>query len=330
MIVVCGEALIDFTPTTVDGAPAFVQRFGGSPCNVAIGLARLGVCTAFVGKLSRDAFGDALYDKIADEGVRLQWAVRGSEPTALAFVVPNTDGTHDFAFYGANTADQSMRPEDLPDTLPDDAALHFGSCSLVLGSSAQTYETLIRREHTRRLITMDPNVRPMLFPQREAYARRIETLLPFTHIVKASAEDLAWLYPGYSPQDVALRWLGGIGAAETAETEGKKPLLVVITLGADGAMAFADGAAVRISGEAVSVADTVGAGDAFMSALLAYLDRMGALQTQSIRTLSADTLAHALAYANRAAALTCTRTGADPPTSDELAANLSVHRLPSI
>ena len=320
MIAVCGEALIDFTPADIDGTPAYVRRFGGSPRNVAVGLARLGTPTAFVGRASRDAFGGAICADLAREGVSLRWTARGDEPTALAFVSHAPDGTHDFAFYGANVAaDQNMRLSDLPQTFPDDVnAMHFGSYSLVLGGGARTYEALMRRERGRRVISLDPNVRPALYPDRAAYARRIESLIRYATIVKASSDDLAWLYPDERPRDVALRWLA-------ASEYGAPPPLVIVTLGADGAIAFTAGAELRGAGvpvaavaDAAGPADAVGAGDAFTAALLSRLDRRGVLTRQGVAELSANALCDALAHSNAAAALACAKPGADPPTRAEL------------
>ena len=164
----------------------------------------------------------------------------------------------------------------------------------------------MRREYGSRVISLDPNVRPALFPDREAYRGRIERLLRFTTLVKASADDLAWLYPGESHVDTAMRWLDA------------GPSVVVVTLGSDGAVGLTSDAIVNSSGVRVKVADTVGAGDAFMSALLARLDDGDLLRRDALAMLGEEALTDALVYANRAAAITCTRLGADPPTKREL------------
>ena len=308
MIGVCGEALIDFTPLEVGGELAYTPRPGGSPCNVAIGLARLGKRTAFIGKLSRDPFGDMLHAHLMRNGVDVRRLARGDEPTALAFVIPDSEGGHDFAFYGSDTAEQSLTHTDMPAALPDDVtALHFGSYSLMLGESARAYEALMRRESQKRVISLDPNVRPALLPNRTAYRQRIEKLLPFATLVKASAEDLAWLYPTEKTQDVAARWLN------------TGPSLIVITLGAKGAIGISGNALVSIPALRVDIADTVGAGDAFTSALLARLDDGGLLNRDALNTLSALALKDALEYANQAAAIACMRHGANPPTRELLA-----------
>ena len=307
MIGVCGEALIDFTPVKGGSEQAYALRPGGSPYNVAIGLARLGKPTAYIGKISHDRFGDILREYLSQNGVDLRWLARGSEPSALAFVIPAPTGAHDFAFYGDNTADQNLADTDIPDALPDDVtALHFGSCSLVLGSGARTYERLMRRESGARVISLDPNVRPALFPDRAAYRQRIEGLLPLSTLVKASADDLAWLYPGEHASEVAARWLSA------------GPSLAVVTLGADGAIGMTADTTIASPGVPVDVEDSVGAGDAFMAALLARLDDAALLRPHSLPMMTERALSDALAYANRAAALTCTRSGADPPIREQL------------
>ncbi len=307
MIGVCGEALIDFTPLEVDVQLAYTPRPGGSPCNVAVGLARLGKPAAFIGKLSQDRFGDMLRTYLTQNGVGLRWLVRGDEPTALAFVIPSASGEHDFAFYGSETAEQSLLDGDIPESLPDElTALHFGSYSLMLGSSARTYENLMQREFSSRVISLDPNVRPALFPDRELYRQRIEGLLRYATLVKASADDLAWLYPGEDAAKVAARWLD------------KGPSLVVVTLGAEGAIGLTSDVTVSSPGVRVDVVDTVGAGDAFMSALLARLDDCELLLRDAPAMLSTDTLADTLSYANHAAAIACIQQGANPPTRKQL------------
>ncbi len=315
MIGVCGEALIDFTPVEADSEVSYTPRPGGSPCNVAIGLARLGKRAAFIGKISSDRFGDMLHTNLQMNGVDLNWTVRGGEPTALAFVIPDGDGGHEFAFYGEKTAEQSISNSDLPDSFPNDViALHFGSYSLMLGAGAGTYEQLMRRECGRRVISLDPNVRPALFPERKLYRERTEELVRLATIVKASEDDLSWLYPNERVVNVAARW------------REMGPSLIVVTLGASGAIGMSGDAIVSSPGVRADIADTVGAGDAFMSAVLARLEDRGLLHTEAIAVLTEDEIADVLAYANTAAAITCTRHGADPPTRRQIEQfNTSVH-----
>ena len=315
MIGVCGEALIDFTPNEAEDKVSYTPRPGGSPCNVAIGLARLGKRAAFIGKISSDRFGDMLHANLESNEVDVSWTVRGSESTALAFVIPEGKGGHDFAFYGENTAEQSMSVRDVPKSFPDDVTtLHFGSYSLMLGTTAETYEELMRRECDRRVISLDPNVRPALFPDRKLYRERIEELARLATIVKASEDDLAWLYPKERVENAAARW------------REMGPSLIVVTLGASGAIGVTGYASVSSPGVRANIADTVGAGDAFMSALLARLEDRGLLRTEAVAALTEDEIADVLAYANTAAAITCTRYGADPPTRRQIEQfNTSVH-----
>ena len=315
MIGVCGEASIDFTPTDAEKELTYTLRPGGSPCNVAIGLARLGKHAAFIGRISNDRFGDMLHTNLQVNGVDVNWTVRGREPTALAFVIPDGKGGHEFAFYGGKTAEQSISISDLPDAFPGDLnALHFGSYSLMLGTGAGTYERLMRHEYGRRVISLDPNVRPALFPERKLYRERIEELVGLATIVKVSEDDLAWLYPKERVVNVAARW------------REMGPSLIVVTLGAAGAIGMTGDAVVSSPGVRADIADTVGAGDAFMSALLAWLDERGLLNAEAVAALTEDEIADVLAYANIAAAITCTRHGADPPTRRQIERfNTSVH-----
>ena len=314
MIGVCGEALIDFTPLEVSGETMFVPRPGGSPCNVAVGLARLGKSAAFIGKISRDRFGDMIFSHLTQNGVDVRWLVRGEEPSALAFVIPETDGGHAFSFYGSGTAEQSLKAGEVPDSFAGEVTtLHFGSYSLLLGNSAHTYEQLMRRECSSRVISFDPNVRPSLFSDRQLYRERIEDLIRFATLVKVSQEDLAWLYPDDYYMDIADRWLSS------------GPLLVAVTLGAEGAVALSRHTVVSAPGVCVDVADTVGAGDAFTSALLTRLDSNGLLTRDALGSLSGESLEDAIGFANISAAIACTRQGADPPSLEHLRSLGSPH-----
>ena len=308
MIGVCGEALIDFVPLDVNGDSVYAPRPGGSPCNVAVGLARLGKPAAFISKISNDRFGDLLHSHLAQNGVDMRWLVRGNEPSALAFVIPGGSSGHDFAFYGSGTAEQSLIAAEVPDSFADGVtALHFGSYSLLLGSSAKTYGELMRREHSSRVIALDPNVRPALFADRKLYRRRIEDLLCFATLIKASEDDIRWLYPDERVANVAARW------------REMGPSVIVVTLGAGGAIGLAGDTVVSSPGVRVNVADTVGAGDAFMSATLAWLDDRKLLNRDALAEFNEDALVDILAYANRAAAVACTKPGADPPRRRQLA-----------
>ncbi len=157
------------------------------------------------------------------------------------------------------------------------------------------------REHGHRVVTLDPNVRPALIRDRHTYERRLDGWLSRADLVKVSAEDLDWLYPGHPPREVLSDWLA------------RGPGVIVLTQGAAASVAVSDGAEVEVPSSPVAVVDTVGAGDAFMSGLLAWLHRQGRLTLEGLRGMPADDLRQALAWAGRIAAITCTRAGADPP-----------------
>jgi fructokinase len=299
VILVAGEALVDMTPTRCGDGDGYLPRPGGSPYNVAIGLGRLDVPAAFVGRLSTDAFGRLLRDHLEASKVSLTYVLDAEEPTTLAFVHLGGEEP-EYAFYTERTADRMLLPEHLP-AIPEGAALHFGSFSLALEPGASTLAGLMRRESRRRPLSLDPNVRPSLITDRDGYRQRLEGLVGLTDLVKVSRADLTWLYPRQAPEAVAARWLA-LG-----------PALVLVTLGRDGSWAFGVAAHASAATPPVAVVDTVGAGDAFMSAALAWLHRHDAIDRVGLEALDAAALEALLAFANDIAAETCTRRGADPP-----------------
>ena len=196
---------------------------------------------------------------------------------------------------------------DPPAELPDEVtAVHVGSISLVREPGSSAFEAVMRREHGRRVVTLDPNVRPSLVGERSAYVARLEGWVSLADVVKVSRADLAWLYPGADPEVVAAAWLA------------RGPGLVVVTRGHDGSLALTARHRVDVAGTSVAVSDTVGAGDAFTSGLLAWLHGAGQLERSRLRAIPADALRACLVFADRAAAITCTRAGAQPPTRSEM------------
>jgi fructokinase len=307
MILVCGEALVDLVPLGQGDEPTYVARAGGSSFNVAIGLGRLGVSVGFVGRLSQDLFGRMLRRRLESTGVDCRFMLEGDEPSTVAIVHLEAGAEPVYAFHGDRTADRLLRVEDLPATLPAETnALHFGSISMVREPAASAFEALMRREKGRRVLSLDPNVRPSLVGERRAYVARLEGWVSLADVVKVSRADLAWLYPSTAPDTVAAAWLR------------RGPGIVVVTRGRDGACALAASGRVDIAGVTVPVWDTVGAGDAFTSGLLAWLQEAGWLDRTRLRAIPADALRRGLAFANRAAAITCTRAGAQPPTRTEM------------
>ena len=257
-VVVAGDALIDLTPTTtVRGHLAYEPHPGGSCLNVAVGLGRLGVPTAFLARLSSDAFGQMLRGQLADSGVQPSYFVDTEDLTTLA-AVHLRGGQATYSFHAQGAADRGLLPQHLM-PLPDRAALHLGSIALMLEPVATTLEWLLRREAGRRVVSLDPNVRPGLISDRVAYLDRFEGWLRLLDILKVSEEDLAWLYPRRAPDDVVAGWhAAGIP-------------LVLVTHGEHGARASTPLGSTSVEAPRVAVVDTVGAGDAFMSGVLAHL-----------------------------------------------------------
>jgi fructokinase len=305
-VIVAGDALVDLTPaTTTLGTPAYEPHPGGSCLNVAVGLARLDVPTAFLGRLSRDAFGVLLRDHLQGSGVLDGWSVATDDLSTLAFVHLTPDGQATYSFHADGAADRGLLPEHLRE-LPPGAALHLGSIALAFEPVASTLEGLLQREAGSRLISLDPNIRPALIADRDAYLRRFATWIADADIVKVSSEDLAWLYPDTAEDDVVAGWL--------ADDVG----LVLVTYGADGARAVTPSAGVRVQAPATRVVDTVGAGDAFTAGALTFLHETGALDRAAVRALDAASLERLLTFACGVAADTCTRRGADPPRRGQL------------
>lgn len=308
MIVSCGEALIDFVPLIgQDGEAGYRPLPGGSPFNVAIAAARLGQRAGFLGRVSRDLFGDQLVATLESNDVDTSLVARGDEASTLAFVSLSAGEEPRYAFFNTGAADRSLVPDDVPDPLPGDIdCLHFGSFSLAVEPAATTLAALMRRETANRVISLDPNVRPTLVGPRDAYVERVEALVRLAAIVKVSAADLDWLYPGEPIDTVAARW------------RDSGPAVIAVTAGERGAFGLTASARAEAAGAPVAVVDTVGAGDTFQAGLLVRLAELGRLSKDGLASLSGDDLADALAFAGRAAAITCTRPGADPPRRDAI------------
>ena len=311
VVAVAGEALVDFVPAGTDGV--FRAAPGGSPANVAVGLARQEVPTRLLARIADDLLGHRLRAHLDGNGVDLSFAVRAAEPTSLAIVAVGRDGVVEYDFRVEGTADWQWRDHELDGALDGEVvALHAGSLALTMAPGADVLQRLLAEARRELTVSYDPNCRPLLMGSPDAVRGRIEALVALADVVKASADDLAWLLPGRAPEQVAEAWLA------------KGPAMVVITLGPAGLLAATRQAGVlRRPGRAVKVVDTVGAGDACMAALLAGLHRrdlLGAGRRAALRSMDATTLTELADEAVLAAAITCTRPGADPPTADEMRA----------
>ena len=304
MILACGEALIDMLPRhTEAGEAAFAPYPGGAVFNTAIALGRLGATVGFFSGLSNDLFGQMLREALEASNVDTSAAHISDRPTTLAFV-RLIDGHATYAFYDENTAGRMLTEGDLPETHAD--ALFFGGISLVGEPCGSVYEALMAREAPRRVIMVDPNIRPSFITDEPAFRARLDRMLVLADIVKLSDEDLRWL-------------LGDVSIADGARAVlARGARVVLITGGAKGAHGFMADVEIFVPARKVAVVDTVGAGDTFNAGVLASLWRQGCLSKTGIETLSEAGLRHALELGAQAAAITVSRAGANPPWEREL------------
>jgi len=307
MILCSGEALIDMLPRQSAGGEAvFAPYPGGAVFNTAIALGRLGQDVGLMTGLSTDLFGQRLDQALAASNVDASLAIRSGRPTTLAFVTLS-EGQAEYAFYDENTAGRMVRPADLPATLPGVDALFFGGISLAVEPCAEAYEALCLREGGRLPVMMDPNIRPGFIRDEARFRARIARMLAVADIVKLSDEDLHWLEGDGALRDLAARVLA------------QGPKLLCLTEGAKGVTGYTASGAVFVASQRVDVVDTVGAGDTFNAGFLASLQSAGCLSKAALVDLPEDALRVALAYGGRAAAVTVSRAGANPPWASELA-----------
>jgi fructokinase len=310
MFVVGGESLIDLVskPVGADGATELVAHPGGSPYNCAIALSKLGNETGFLCPISRDTFGNLLLKPLEDAGVAPLVRERVRAPTTLAVVTLNERGEASYAFY--RQADRAFSAEGLVSSLPQELELfQIGGFCAIEPEDAQAW-LAVAEEAARRgaTISIDPNVRPSLVEDFDAYRRRLMKLLDLAHIVKASREDLAALDAGKSVEQHAQEMLGR-----------PRCELVVVTLGENGSRAFT--AKARAEAGIYSpptFVDTVGAGDTLMAAILTFLCERSQLKPGALGELGSDDLRKMLEFGAVAAGINCGRAGANPPNRGEV------------
>ena len=297
MIVAAGEALVDLLvrpDRSIAAAP------GGGPYNTARAIARIGLPVAWLGGLSSDRFGQLLETGLVADGVALDLAQRTELPTTLALAELDAEGAATYRFYSDGTsAPQVTGSTPLP---AGTRAVHVGSLGLVLEPMATTLEALVAGLPDGVLLFVDPNCRPSITADPEAYRRRIERILGRADVVKASREDLTFLRPD-DDHRAASEWIASLGARAVIVTDGGAPVAVV-----------AGGETRTVDVPRVEIADTVGAGDTFGGAALAWLVH----EDLTRAALDADRAVRAAQFGVRAAAISCTRPGADPPTLAEL------------
>ncbi|WP_374563869.1 carbohydrate kinase [Ideonella sp.] len=307
MFVVCGEALFDvFAAGDTPAGMALDGRIGGSPFNVALGLARLDQPVAFFGGISQGFLGARLMQALQDEGIATQLVQRLDAPTTLSLVGLDARGVPSYSFYGEGCADRVL-PLAAADAVPDTTrAIHFGSYAMVVEPVASAQRALAERLHRRCVVAYDPNVRTNVEPELGRWRETIDWMAARTHLLKVSDEDLALLYPGVPHAELAARWRAAGVAA------------VVVTLGGEGARAYLNDGELAIAPVPTTVVDTVGAGDTFQAAMLTALAEREALSPEALPQLPGEFWAEVLGFAARAAAITCGRRGADLPRRAEL------------
>jgi fructokinase len=296
-VLVIGEALVDI----VVSSRGTVEHPGGSPANVAYGLGRLGADTTLLTSIGDDHHAAAIETHLRSAGVSLLPGStgRGRTPTATAVLASDGSAQYDFDI-------RWDLPRIAPATLPK--VLHTGSIATFLAPGAAVVRGLLEQSHERCVVTYDPNIRPALLGSQFEARTIFEELVPFTEVVKLSDEDARWLYPRLSLEDISQRILE-LGAG-----------LVAVTMGAQGSLLTTAGTRVAVPSVQSAVVDTIGAGDSYMSALIYGLLLRGA------DGLAPSVLESLGRMAAKAAAITVRRAGAQPPTSEELQAELPEHQ----
>jgi len=299
-VLVVGEALVDIVRRDGDDA----VHPGGSPLNVAVGLQRLGVPTMLHSSFDADPYGIVIAQHLEASEVLITPGTIGNRPTSVALATIDATGAASYTF------SIEWDPASLDVAPGSVAALHVGSIGAVLEPGATLVERLLSELRPTATISYDPNIRPQLMGSADDARPRVERIIALADVVKASDEDIAWLYPDAMVTDVMASWLA-LGAG-----------LVVVTRGRDGADALTTGGPVHVAAPRTEVIDTIGAGDSFMSGLLTALsdrDLLGGDGRAALRELPASAVADVVEFAARCAAITVSRPGADPPTRDDLA-----------
>ncbi len=306
VVVVCGEALIDLTHGPHDADLHYIGHVGGGPCNTAVALGRLGTPTGLLGRISTDRFGQAIRTHMSSSSVDFRYVTDTADPTMLAVATISDSGNADYSFYMAGTADVGLTAATLPVLDESVAILHFGTLALALEPVGTALCALAKREIGRRLLALDPNVRLVAISDVDGYRSRIEELVSIADVVKISDGDLSALWPTLSVEEQAAKLFES------------GPVLLCVTRGGDGVTVFHASGRFEVAAAHVEVVDTIGAGDTFNAALLHALVERGTVRREDIAAMSHDAIRDCVAFSARAAAITCSRAGANPPWANEL------------
>ncbi len=319
MIVVIGEALIDLIESKAESG-SYQAVVGGANANVAIALARAGTPQQLLARISSDSFGQKIRTRLESNGVGLDYAIEAPEATSLAIASIGPSGGAKYSFYVEGTADWNFTREELPTAVKlsemGAKALQFGCLTMALGPGNIIIESWAKEFFKAGSLTLshDINVRPALGFDAAIERERVERINSISHIVKASDDDINWLYqlaPGSSVDEIVWGWIG------------QSEQIVFVTRGPDGVSIYRKNSVrIDVPSRAVQVQDTVGSGDTFCAHMLGGLlaiDALGVAPDQKLAAVSNDQLVVITRMAAIAASITCERVGAEPPTNEELA-----------
>jgi fructokinase len=319
MIVVIGEALIDLIEDK-STAGKYQAVVGGANANVAIALARAGAKQQLLARISSDAFGQKIRQRLVDNKVGLDYAIAAKEPTSVAIASIGASGGASYSFYVENTADWGWTNQELPSQQTMEAlgttALQFGCLTMAMPPGNAVVEAWAKEYFDKDLMTLshDVNVRPALGFDRNKERARVERVNSFSHLIKASDDDINWLYglePGSNVDQIAWDWIG------------QSAKIVFVTRGGDGASIYRKNKTkLDVQSRKVKVQDSVGAGDTFCANTLAQLQKLGALGSgafERLANLTDQQLVEIAKVSSIAASMACEKTGAEPPTDSELA-----------
>ena len=294
---VAGEVLIDLIPEGADRKPVA----GGGPANTAKAVSKLGIDTEFIDGISTDDYGQMARSELVTSGVKLDYVRYSNKPTCLAIVSLSNSGSASYEFVIENTATFDFNLDWLPNPQTElPVLLHIGTLATVIEPGASVLFEWAQSVAKVAPIVFDPNIRPAVINNRDLYVKQVERWVSISSAVKVSDEDIKWLYPSLEIEQVVNNWLV------------KGPTLIVVTYGDKGLAGYRMGEKVSVDVVKVAVADTVGAGDTVGAILVESIVKDG------LDTLSGVRLEMMLKRAAKAAAITVSRTGANPPTIKEI------------
>ena len=316
MILVIGEALIDLIGR---GGGTYEAVVGGANANVALALAVRGEEQAFLGRISKDGFGQLIRGHLSDNGVNLELSISAIEQTSLAVASIDESGVATYSFYLNGTADWGWKPEELPniDAIKalDANAIQFGCLGMAIEPGSKVILEWLKQLSAAKLLTLshDLNIRPAIGFSREDELKRVLEINQVSNIIKASDADIRWLYDADqgSVEEICQVWSMG--------------KLLVLTRGAEGVSIFREGQRLDVPGFSANLVDTVGAGDTFMAHFLGELQSHGALginPQERLEVISEKDLIASARYANAASSIVCERVGCNPPTKAEVEVRL--------